>query len=451
MTNNENGFTLTRKVFDPVEHHFTPGERSMVAWISTDCVDHERDVVVSAGIDYKTFFLGKTPEDGNPCVLAFHDFGRWPLGRCEWIKAKQSREFNGLYAKTVFDDDPETETVWRKIKSRSLRGISIGFRPPDNFQPGEWGPPTREELLRRPDWKGAERVIRRCVLLEYSVCSLPMNAQALVVAVNKGVHRPVFNLKVPEDPMETEPIEDAKTKCSCDGDNDDCEKCRQRIRAKAEDDDELEEDEALEEDELEEDEDEFDEDDELEEDEDEFNEDDELEEDEGELEEDEFDEDDELEEDEDDDAPEPKAIGPLRQYDHVRVKAPHYNGFGRIESFHTKGHVPHAAEDVIGSKEDPAACIKCYKVMGDGHAPTAHHVAAKLTHLTKLNQPFKTPAQGKRAAWETESTIEPLPPLVVQSDQEIRAEMVAKLNAMLSPDGLRKLVREEAERITGVV
>lgn len=139
MTNNENGFTLTRKVFDPVEHHFTPGERSMVAWISTDCVDHERDVVVSAGIDYKTFFLGKTPEDGNPCVLAFHDFGRWPLGRCEWIKAKQSREFNGLYAKTVFDDDPETETVWRKIKSRSLRGISIGFRPRTTSSPASGG------------------------------------------------------------------------------------------------------------------------------------------------------------------------------------------------------------------------------------------------------------------------------------------------------------------------
>ncbi|WP_406699245.1 hypothetical protein V5E97_10245 [Singulisphaera sp. Ch08] len=114
-------FTLTRKVFEPVETHFTPGERSMVAWISTDCVDHERDVVVSSGVDYKSFFLGRTPEEGNPCVLAFHDYGRWPLGRCEWVKIKQSREFNGLYAKTILDDDPETEAVWRKIKSRSLR------------------------------------------------------------------------------------------------------------------------------------------------------------------------------------------------------------------------------------------------------------------------------------------------------------------------------------------
>lgn len=36
MTTQEQGLTLTRKVFEPVENHFTPGERSMVSWISTD-------------------------------------------------------------------------------------------------------------------------------------------------------------------------------------------------------------------------------------------------------------------------------------------------------------------------------------------------------------------------------------------------------------------------------
>ena len=112
-TSTEVLFTLTRKVFEPVETHFTPGERSMVAWISTDCVDHERDFVVSSGVEYKTYVLVKTPEDGYHCVLAFHYFVLLPLGSCEWVNIKQSREFHGLYAKTLFDDDPETEAVPR--------------------------------------------------------------------------------------------------------------------------------------------------------------------------------------------------------------------------------------------------------------------------------------------------------------------------------------------------
>jgi hypothetical protein len=188
------GFDLTRKVFDPAEVQFTPGERSMIAWITTDTLDHEHDVVVSSGVDYTSVFLGDSPGRGNPAVLACHDQGRWPVGQCKWIKLKRNAGFTGLYAKTVLDDDPDAEVVWGKIRSGSLRGVSIGFKPPDDMRPGEWGPPTREELARRPDWAGAKRVIRRSVLLEYSICALPMNPRALVAAVNKGVHRPVFIL-----------------------------------------------------------------------------------------------------------------------------------------------------------------------------------------------------------------------------------------------------------------
>ncbi|WP_159452149.1 HK97 family phage prohead protease [Singulisphaera sp. GP187] len=423
-TSTEVLFTLTRKVFEPVETHFTPGERSMVAWISTDCIDHERDVVVSSGVDYKTFFLGKTPEEGNPCVLAFHDFGRWPLGRCEWVKIKQSRAFNGLYAKTIFDDDPETEAVWRKIKSRSLRGISIGFRPPEDLKPGEWGPPTREELVRRPDWKGAERVIRRCVLLEYSVCSLPMNPQALVAAVNKGVHRPVFSpqpkaarmsdadadLAHPPDtftPTNADPETSSVTSeggtTSAGPPDAEIGKAEEEHTAVA-----PETDTAPNGDEVE------------------------------------------------------TEVGSFQRFDHVQVKAPHYNGGGRIESFSTRGHVPDVAEDMLGTADDPAARIQCYKPMGDGHLPTHDYIAARLVHLTKLAEPMRPPSPIKTAAKRattpsrSQPTLagpedNPLPQVVVQSDQEVRAELIAKLNEMLSPDGFRRIAREEAERAAGFV
>lgn len=418
-TSTEVPFTLTRKVFEPVETHFTPGERSMVAWISTDCVDHERDVVVSSGVDYKTYFLGKTPEDGNPCVLAFHDFGRWPLGRCEWVKIKQSREFNGLYAKTLFDDDPETEAVWRKIKARSLRGISIGFRPPDDLQPGEWGPPTREELARRPDWKGAERVIRRSVLLEYSICSLPMNPQALVAAVNKGVHRPVFSpppktshrLEAEGVTEETEPADTKPTAVEAvegpivlapAGALDTAIGKTAENRATIAPVIDSAGDEAIDE------------------------------------------------------------AGAFQRFDHVQVRAPHYSGVGRIERFSIRGHVPDVAEDMLGTADDPAARIQCYKAMGNGHLPTDDYIAARLAHLTKLAEPMRPPSQAKPAKGATmppKSQAGPppleaepwLPEVVVKSDQEVRAELIARLNEMLTPEGFRRIAREEAERAAGFV
>lgn len=370
MTTQEQGLTLTRKVFDPVENHFTPGERSMVSWITCDNVDHERDVVVSSGVDYKTHF------QQNPVVLAVHDHGRWPLGKCEWIKAKRNGGFNGLYAKTIFDGDEEAEKVWMKVKNLSLRGISIGFRPPDDMKPGEWGPPTREELARRPDWKGADRIIRRCVLLEYSVCSLPMNPRALVDAVNKGVHRPVYQgTKAMDEPEEVE-----EEKCSC-GEKD-CEKCtpKEPVETKAEAEEPTEE---------------------------------------APADEDDFDEDDE-------------SSLPIKTGDHVDVKCKGLHGCGRVEKIHRKGMVEHVDEDMIGTKDDPAARVRLYKAHGDGHRASETRIAAKLKSLTKRVEPFKEPSKKAVAEIEAKAVaLEPLPPLVPLSEDQLQAEAIRQIPALV--------------------
>lgn len=399
MTTQEQGLTLTRKVFDPVASHFTPGERSMVAWLTMDCVDHEKDVVVSSGIDYKTYF------QSNPVVLAVHDFGRWPLGKCAWIQAKKNEGFNGLYAKTILDSDEEAEKVWGKIKSGSLKGISIGFRPPDDLRPGEWGPPTREELARRPDWKGAERVIRRCVLLEYSVCSLPMNPRALVDAVNKGVHRPVYNLAKGAAMDEETPEVEPEDKAACDCGEAKCEECSERLRRKAEDDDADEgDDEAPEAKAM----------------------------DEAET------ESTEAEEDLDDEAEEEEGAG-FKRGDHVKVKSPVYKGVGVVQGVHRRGIVPHANNDLMASKDEPAARVKCYKAMGDGHTPTDFHVAVKCAHMSKMDEPMKPPSKGKRASWDTATKTDdspigestgPLPPLVCLSDTEIAQKALKEIAAI---------------------
>lgn len=400
MTTELQGLVLTRKIFDPVETHFTPGERSMVAWITTDCVDHERDVVVASGVDYKTFFLGKTADAGNPCVFAVHDYGRWPLGKCEWIKAKHSGSFNGLYAKTLLDEDPEAEAVWRKIKSRTLRGISIGFRPPEDMKASEWGPPTREELARRPDWKGAQRVIRRCVLLEYSVCGLPMNPQALVTAISKGTHRLGYEgTKAMDD--EPEEVEDKAAAEPCKCGKAPCE-CEKPVETKA-DDEEMPAEETPE----------------------------------TEADPDDFDEEDE------------ESL-PIKTRDHVDIKAKGFHGCGMVEKIHRKGMVEHVDEDMIGTKDDPAARVRLYKAHGDGHKPSETRIAAKLKSLSRRAEPFKEPSKTKSAEAEPEVETKaaspgPLPPLVCLSDTEIAQKALAQIN------DIPALVQREIARITGVV
>ncbi|MDR3638803.1 MAG: HK97 family phage prohead protease [Isosphaeraceae bacterium] len=215
----------TSKHFTPAEINFTPGERSFVAWISLDVVDNEGDVVVPSGVDFESVYMGVKGDPrrpGNPVVMAVHDYQRWPLGTCEWIKvARPSKRlnFSGLYSKTLIDEDPDALKVFGMIQRRVVRGISIGFRPPENFQPGEWGPPTHAELLSRPDWATARRIIRRCVLLEYSVVPIPMNQGALIVAVSKGLELPTYlqdkvkPMPVLEDPDNEVPAPEEPVAC----------------------------------------------------------------------------------------------------------------------------------------------------------------------------------------------------------------------------------------------
>jgi hypothetical protein len=173
--------TLQRKVYATTDFNFTPGERAAVSFITSDEVDHEGDVVIPAGVDWKSVWLR------NPVVLASHNFQAWPVARGEWIRVAKGDGFTGLLGKAIFDDDEEAQKLFGKVQRGIVRGQSIGFKAPDDMRPGEWGPPTFEELKRRPDWKGAKRVIRRCVLLEWSFVGIQMNSSSLVCAVSKGL------------------------------------------------------------------------------------------------------------------------------------------------------------------------------------------------------------------------------------------------------------------------
>jgi len=109
-----------------------------------------------------------------------HQYDSLPLGSCKWVK----RVERGLLAKTVYASRPEDWTsewfpdaVYHLVKQEVLKGKSIGFLP------SEIDEPTKEELSLNPTWKDARCVIRQCVLLEFSVCGVPCNQEALVQSV----------------------------------------------------------------------------------------------------------------------------------------------------------------------------------------------------------------------------------------------------------------------------
>ncbi len=158
------------------EVQFEPGERASIDVITTDSVDHEKEVVLPGGIDVETYRK-------NPVVLFAHDDTK-PIGRSLWIKTCG----NGIKSKTAYAKRPEDyqgdflpDLVFALVQQQILRGRSVGFFPT------EIDAPTQDQIKARPDWADANAIISKSVLFEYSVVSVPCNEDALQQAVSKGL------------------------------------------------------------------------------------------------------------------------------------------------------------------------------------------------------------------------------------------------------------------------
>jgi len=170
--------TLTQKIFD-TELKAEPGERTVVAQISTTAVDRDGDVMLPSGVDMTDF-------KRNPVVLFGHDAGRIPIGKAEGMR----RHRNALEAKVRFADRPDSlpesqewppDTVFSLFQQGVLRAFSVGFTI-DNSREADQ---KDAELFG----EGVRRVITNWKLLEFSVVPIPANQDALAVAVSKGILR----------------------------------------------------------------------------------------------------------------------------------------------------------------------------------------------------------------------------------------------------------------------
>jgi hypothetical protein len=157
------------------------GERSVVARICTDVVDDYETVVDPAGADLTAFRK-------NPMVLWAHGLedvrGTLPVGRCAWVK--YSKPDKALISKTIFETDPFSDALFRWYQAGVLRGFSV-FGKGD---PEKCSPPSPAEIRARPDLARCLFVYRSWTLKEYSAVSLPGNAEALALAVSRGLEVP---------------------------------------------------------------------------------------------------------------------------------------------------------------------------------------------------------------------------------------------------------------------
>lgn len=153
-----------------------PGERAVVARISTSDVDRDGDVVLPSGIDTTEF-------NKNPVVLMQHRADMPPIGRAVEIQTGSRH----VKAKVVFPERPQwldnaagwpPDEAFAYYQSGLLNAFSIGFSI-ENARAAK-----SSDIERHGE--GCKRVISKWKLLEFSAVSIPANQNALAEEVSKS-------------------------------------------------------------------------------------------------------------------------------------------------------------------------------------------------------------------------------------------------------------------------
>lgn len=155
---------------------FAPGERAVVATISTAAVDSDGDVLIPAGMNSKRW-------EKNPVVMYSHNYQMLPVGRVASLK----RSEKAIVAKMVFASRPAThpaeqewlpDTLYSLYREGVLSAFSVGFHTIESRHP------TKSDIDKFGP--SVKKVISKWEVLEVSACSIPANPEAVAIAVNKG-------------------------------------------------------------------------------------------------------------------------------------------------------------------------------------------------------------------------------------------------------------------------
>lgn len=144
---------------------------------STDSVDREGDVLVPDGMD-------STDYEKNPVILYIHDSSQPAVARCR----KLYRMLRRIEVDVVFPPRPdghfgewEPEDMKRLVDAGLLNAVSVRGL----VKPNGWREATKGDKEKYgPD---CLRVIHRWSLMEISLVPLPMNQDAVLLALGKGL------------------------------------------------------------------------------------------------------------------------------------------------------------------------------------------------------------------------------------------------------------------------
>ena len=142
-------------------------QEDQVDWVLSDMsLDRDQERVDPQGADFKNF-------KKNPVVLWAHDYTRPAIGKISNPKVKDGK----VVGKVEFDSKDNDEfayMVGQKVKKGFISAGSIGFKP------------TTVEFVEEP--KDNTRLVhRKWELMEFSICNVPANINALAVRAEEDM------------------------------------------------------------------------------------------------------------------------------------------------------------------------------------------------------------------------------------------------------------------------
>lgn len=173
-----------RRMTETKAMDFRDGEHADISVITSDTVDRDKEVVLPRGLDFSQFLK-------NPVVTFCHNYSTLPVGKCLWVKMESISDGDCWKAKTLYTPRPNEallpkekeflpDIVWHYVREGFMPGKSIGFIPLSyrDFTP--------DEIRANPKWADATwGVVPEALILEYAVCPVQANPDALVENVAK--------------------------------------------------------------------------------------------------------------------------------------------------------------------------------------------------------------------------------------------------------------------------
>ena len=144
------------------------GDRRLRFVVSTDAVDRDLDKINQAGWQLDNYRT-------NPVVLLHHDQKDWPVGKAVEIDVVDGQ----LMATVEFVPEevplagPTAECAYQLCRSGFLNAVSVGFVP------GDYDLSEDDDRSKAGAYPGVDHNSQE--LLEFSLVTVPSNAQALMV------------------------------------------------------------------------------------------------------------------------------------------------------------------------------------------------------------------------------------------------------------------------------